>query len=151
MSERERLPDRRVGVTFTFDHAYPGAFPMTFTATTGHYPSLDETRLGRIGEVFLSLVNDTDKRVNVDMHDASVILSFALQHGADLEEIGKACLRGEDGVPHGWVGAFIDAFVGAFGGPEQPPSGSLPPVEGTGVFDRDKTTDEHIDDMRRLA
>ena len=111
MTERSRLPNRRVGVTFTFDHIYPGAPPRTFTVTTGYYPSSDETKPGKIGEVFLGLVNGTDKRVSVDAHDASVVLSFALQHGASLEEIGKACLRGDDGKAHGWIGSFIDALA----------------------------------------
>lgn len=111
MNERRRLPDCRVGITFDFQHQYPGAYPMTFTATTGHYPAEDPTQLGEVGEVFVDLVNGTDRRVNVDVHDATVVLSIALQYGAPLSVIAKACLRGEDGRAHGFMGSLLDAVM----------------------------------------
>ncbi len=113
MSEREYLPNRREAVTMDIDHCYPGGKPMVVTATFSRF------RDGRIAEVFLDAVRLadkptlTDKLVSIDMHDASVILSFALQHGASLSEIKKALLHGEDGVPHGCIGAVISAFDAA--------------------------------------
>jgi len=104
MTDRQRLPDRRLATTFTFQHTYPGSEPKTFTASVGHRPD------GCVGEVFISLLDGTDK-MSVDAHDAAVLLSLALQHGASLADMGKAMLRGEDGKPHGWVGAAIDAIL----------------------------------------
>jgi hypothetical protein len=63
-----------------------------FTAHVGFYPD------GRPGEVFVEgekLTSHTD----VEVHDAAIVLSFALQHGASLSEIGEALLRGEGGEP----------------------------------------------------
>ena len=108
---RVRLPNRRPGETFEFRHAYPGLWPLIVTATIGRNPED-----GRIMEVFVNLVRTeestwggTDKQINVDAHDAAVILSIALQHGVDIDEIGHALLHGEDGVAHGFIGALIDA------------------------------------------
>ena len=100
------MPARRAAETFTFSHSYPGASPREFTAAAGRYPD------GRIGEAFVHLVNGCDKLVTVDQHDAAIILSIALQHGADLRSIGKAMLRDEDGSPHGFMGAMVDALLG---------------------------------------
>jgi len=104
---RKRLPNRRAALTFTFEHTYPGSEPRQFSATVGFYSG------GKPAEVFLNSVNDTDKQVTVDAHDAAVLLSFALQHGADLVEVSKAVLRAENGVAHGFMGALIDAAVDA--------------------------------------
>lgn len=104
---RNRLPNRRAALTLDFGHVYPGSEPRTFSATIGFFAS------GAPAEVFLNSVNGTDKHVTVDAHDAAVLLSFALQHGADLVEVGKAMLRAENGVAHGFMGALIDAAVDA--------------------------------------
>ncbi len=112
MTVRERLPDRRLRDVFEFRHCYPGGKPQIVTASVGRFAD------GRVAEVFIDLVRTeenlcmgTDKAITVDAHDASVVLSFALQHGADLPEIGKALLHGEDGVAHGFMGALIDALI----------------------------------------
>ncbi len=109
-NSRRRLPDRRVGMTFDFQHSYPGGQPLNFTASTGHYASTDASRLGEVGEVFVALVNGSDK-MSVDAHDAAILISFALQYGAQLAEMGKACVRGEDGVAHGFMGSLIDTLM----------------------------------------
>jgi hypothetical protein len=102
---RHHLPNRRSATTFEFPHCYPGAAPRVFTATVGFYDD------GAPAEVFVSLVDGTDRSVSVDVHDTAVLLSFALQYGAHLEDMGKAMLRGEDGVAHGFVGSLIDALT----------------------------------------
>jgi hypothetical protein len=117
---RNRLPNRRAALTLDFGHVYPGSEPRTFSATIGFFAS------GAPAEVFLNSVNGTDKQVTVDAHDAAVVVSFALQHGASLAEIGRAMLRDESGRAHGFLGAFIDAAVEALGDwPDDPQGGAL--------------------------
>ena len=101
---RKKLPPRRATKTFEFEHSYPGAEPRIFTASAGFYPD------GKLGEAFVQLVNGNQKTVSVDAHDAAIVLSVALQHGADLKELGRAMLRGEDGKAHGFMGSMIDAL-----------------------------------------
>ena len=105
---RQRLPDRRGGVVFDFEHVYPGAGPRTFTVTVGLYAD------GRPAEAFINL-DGGNAKIAVDLHDAAVALSFALQHGADLAEIGKAMLRSEDGRAHGVLGSLTDAITREIG------------------------------------
>ena len=111
---REKLPNRRGGVTIDFEHCYPGLPPRVFNATIGLYPD------GRPAEVFVNLVDGSERRMNVDAHDAAVAMSFALQHGADLTDIGAAMLRGSDGVAHGFLGSLADAVARAFPPPKPP-------------------------------
>jgi hypothetical protein len=117
---RERLPNRRPALTFEFEHYYPVAGPRVFTATVGFYPD------GRAAEVFVNLVNGTDKKISVDTHDAAVLLSLALQHGAGLHEMGSAMLRGSDGRAHGFMGSLLDALAGEV--PDAPVEPSAPPA-----------------------
>ena len=102
---RNKLPSRRDAVTVDFQHVYPGSDPRTFTATVGFYPD------GTIGETFVQLVNRKDKLVSADAHDATIVLSLAIQCGADLKEIGRSLLRDEHGRPHGFLGSLIDAVA----------------------------------------
>ena len=102
---REKLPGRRFAATIAFKHTYPVANPREYTVTVGHYPD------GRIGEVFIQLCDGKEKTVATDLHDATIILSLALQFGADLKAIGRSLLRGEDGAPHGFLGSLVDAVV----------------------------------------
>jgi len=108
---REKLPNRRGGVTLEFSHCYPGSDPD-----------------GRPAEIFVNLVDGSERRMNVDAHDAAVAMSFALQHGADLADIGAAMLRGSDGVAHGFLGSLADAVARALPPPE-PPSDPVIPAD----------------------
>ena len=117
---RERIPNRRPALTFEFEHVYPGAGPRVFTATVGFYPG------GRVAEVFVDLVDGADKGVSVDAHDAAVLISFALQHGADLKDMGAAMLRGSDGVAHGFMGSLVDALGRELGGISWAPDPDAP-------------------------
>jgi hypothetical protein len=100
---RERLPDRRAALIVGFTHVTPAAQAFNFTAHVGFYPD------GRPGEVFVN-GEKPDSHTDVEAHDAAIVLSFALQHGAGLDEIGAALLRGEGGEPHGVLGSLIDAI-----------------------------------------
>lgn len=98
---RERLPMRRAAERFDFNHA-----GKHYHATVGLYPD------NRIGEVFL-----TGAKSGADLQivaiEAAVALSFALQHGADLDAIQKAMPRTEDGKPEGLIGSLVDALRAA--------------------------------------
>ena len=102
---REPLPFRRAAMMFDVRHSYPGADERVFTCSIGFYPDW------RPGELFVHAVNGSDRSVNVDVVDASVAISFALQHGATLEDMSRAMLRGEDGRPHGFLGEIADAAL----------------------------------------
>jgi hypothetical protein len=124
---RKRLPNRRAALTIEFEHVYPGSEPRTFSATIGFYSG------GKPAEVFLNSVDGTDKQVTVDAHDAAVLVSFALQYGADLRKMGQAMLRDENGRAHGCMGAFCDAAIEMLGDwpddqqPSAPAGGDAPP------------------------
>jgi hypothetical protein len=90
-AERERLPNRRLGETFSFDCA-----GLRYTCTVGRF------RDGRIAEAA-----DTNAR------DAAIVASIALQHGADLETIRKALSRDGQGRASGALGTALDRLVDA--------------------------------------
>ena len=78
MTARERLPNRRRSENFTFE--FDG---LRFTATVSRFPD------GRVGELFLNN-HKAGNQVDTNARDAAILLSFALQHGADVEAIRKA-------------------------------------------------------------
>jgi hypothetical protein len=96
---RERLPDRRRASTRGFTHS--GA---RFIVTCGYFAD------GRIGEVFIN-----SERVGSGLdalaHDASIILSVGLQHGADIQTIRHALLKDETGGPVTLVAAALSALA----------------------------------------
>ena len=103
MTERERLPNRRLNESFDFE--WRG---MRFTATIGRFAD------GRLAEIFL-----TNGKVNTDADTAArnsaVTASIALQFGADLQTIRGALLRDGRGAPSGPLGVALD-LVAAMGG-----------------------------------
>jgi hypothetical protein len=48
--------------------------------------------------------------------DSAIILSFALQHGADLEAIRRALCRDSQGHALGPLGVAVDIIAGEGGG-----------------------------------
>ena len=101
MTARFRLPERRRCESFTFTLG-----GLRFTASIGRYPD------GRIGEVFLNN-HKAGNQADTNARDAAIILSFALQHGADINEIRKALCRDSIGRALGPVGAALDRIAGA--------------------------------------
>ncbi|MGC2319102.1 MAG: hypothetical protein WA615_21830 [Bradyrhizobium sp.] len=97
---RQRLSDRRASESFTFEVG-----GLRFTATISRFPD------GRIGE--LSLNNHKfGNQSDTNARDAAIVLSFALQHGADIDEIRKALCRDGQGRALGLVGAALDLIAG---------------------------------------
>lgn len=98
--KREALPQRRQSITFEF--RVDGG--LLYQATVGYYPD------GRPGEIFLdSSKSGTDVQVN--MRDAAIAISFALQYGAHIEDICSAFTRRADGSPEGPLGVLLDMIV----------------------------------------
>ena len=93
---RERLPQRRASITFTFE-----LDGFSYAATAGFYPN------GRIGEVFLGAAKDGTS-LSIATRDSAIALSFALQHGCRLATIRDAMTRDEAGNPQGALGALVD-------------------------------------------
>jgi hypothetical protein len=96
---RERLPNRRSCETIAFDHG--GA---SFTMTAGQY------RDGRIAELFVN-AGLANSALDALASDAAIAVSFALQHGADLETIRLAMKRNSQGEPSSPIGAALDRIT----------------------------------------
>lgn len=96
---RAFLPHRRHAETFSFHFR-----DLKYTATIGAYAN------GQIGEIFL---NCTKQSTDSDFaaRDAAILISFALQSGADLGSLAKAMTRDADGRPQGLAGACLDAVI----------------------------------------
>ena len=97
---RERLPDRRANESFTFE-----LNGLRFTATLSRFPD------GRIGELFLNN-HKFGNQSDTNARDAAILLSFALQHGADLETIRRALCRDSQGRALGPIAAALDIIAG---------------------------------------
>jgi hypothetical protein len=100
MTERERLRNRRPSENFTFEIA-----GLKFTATVSRFAD------GRTCELFLNN-HKAGNQSDTNARDAAIILSFALQYGADLETIRKALCRDSQGRALGPVGAALDIIAG---------------------------------------
>lgn len=100
MTARQLLPTRRHAESFTFE-----VDGLRFTATVSRFAD------GRIGELFLNN-HKAGNQSDTNARDAAIILSFALQHGADLETIRKALCRDSAGRPLGPVAAALDIIAG---------------------------------------
>src|SRR5262249_22488565 len=93
---RTRLPSRRPALTF--DVEFEG---LKFTCTAGKFPD------GRVSEIFLQN-HKTNSSVDIAARDAGIILSFALQQGADFAAIARALSRDPRGLPTGVMGVVLD-------------------------------------------
>jgi hypothetical protein len=94
--ERNRLPNRRACETSSFEHQGAG-----FTMTVGRYPD------GRIGEIFISAAH-ANSALDALASDAAIAISFAMQHGADLDLIRAAMKRNSQGEPSSPIGEALD-------------------------------------------
>ena len=97
---RERLPDRRQCESFSFE-----LDGLRFTASIGRFSD------GRVGELFLTN-HKSGNQSDTNARDAAIILSFALQFGADIETIRRALCRNSQGRALGPVGAALDIIAG---------------------------------------
>jgi hypothetical protein len=100
MIARQRLPDRRLSETFTFE-----CNGLAYTATASWFAD------GRLGELFVGN-HKAGSGADTSARDAAIILSIALQHGADLEVIRHALCRDARGRASGPLDAALDAMTG---------------------------------------
>lgn len=103
---RERLPGRRPSEVIEFNHIETNGNRSPFVATVGRY--LD----GRVGEVFLDAPR-ADSAVGILCHDAAVVMSIALQHGASIQELKDSVARTklEAGQPQSVIGSALDVIA----------------------------------------
>lgn len=98
-AERTRLPNRRKSENFTFE-----VDGLRFTATVSRFAD------GKVSELFLSN-HKHGNQSDTNARDAAIVLSFALQHGADIETIRKALCRDSQGRAQGPLGAALDLLA----------------------------------------
>jgi len=100
VSERERLPNRRYSETFGFE-----CNGLRYTATISRFDD------GRIAELFLSN-HKSGSQADASARDAAIVLSFALQFGADIDAIRRALSRDAWGRANSPVGEALDILNG---------------------------------------
>jgi ribonucleoside-diphosphate reductase alpha chain len=100
MSTRNRLPNRRRAESFDLEVG-----GLRYTATVGRFPN------GTIGELFLNN-HKSNSSADTAARDSAIVLSIALQHGADLETIRQALCRDSQGCASGPLGLALDLIMG---------------------------------------
>jgi hypothetical protein len=101
MSARERLPNRRPSQVFDFE-----AMGLRFTASISRYSD------GRVAEIFCDN-HKAGSAAGTLVRDSAILLSFALQHGADIEAIRRALCRDSQGRALGPIAAALDIIARA--------------------------------------
>jgi ribonucleoside-diphosphate reductase alpha chain len=100
MTEREKLPKRRISETFDID-----VNGRPYRVSFSRYAD------GRLAEIFIS-----NNRVNSDSDtaakDSAVVCSIALQFGVPLETIRRGLMRDSSGRPSGPLGVALDILAG---------------------------------------
>jgi hypothetical protein len=103
---RTRLPNRRASENFAFE-----LDGLRFTATVSYFEN------GQLAELFLNN-HKSGNQVDTNARDSAIVLSFALQCGADADAIRKALCRDSQGRALGPLGAALDII----GTSEPPPT-----------------------------
>jgi hypothetical protein len=98
---RQRLPNRRRSESFVFE-----VEGLRFTAT------VSRSEDGKPQELFLNN-HKHGNQVDTNARDSAIVLSFALQHGADIESIRKALCRDSRGRALGPLGVALDLLAAA--------------------------------------
>lgn len=98
-TQREKLPDRRYSESFSFE-----LNGLHFTATVSRFAD------GRVGELFLNN-HKFGNQSDTNARDAAILLSFALQHGADVNAIRRALCRDSAGRPLSPIGKALDLLA----------------------------------------
>jgi hypothetical protein len=102
---RKLLPARRHSETFEFEAGVPGYSRAHFIATVGYYAPG-----GGVGEIFIHPQKTGSDR-DIVMQEAAIAASFALQYGAQIEDLRKAMPRTTDGQPEGPIGTLLDLLA----------------------------------------
>jgi len=105
MTERRRLANRRQCESFSFE-----LDGLRFTASIGRFAD------GGVAEVFLNN-HKSGNQSDTNARDAAILLSFALQHGADINEIRRSLCRNSTGRALGPIGQALDILAAKGGEP----------------------------------
>jgi len=97
---RDRLPNRRLCESFVFE-----IDGLRFTASIGRFAD------GRVAEIFLNN-HKFGNQSDTNARDAAILLSFALQHGADIDAIRKALCRDSARRALGPIARALDILAG---------------------------------------
>ncbi len=101
MGERRILPQRRRAETFEIEW---GGVGRRFAVTLGFYDD------GALGEVFIT-GGKSGEAVEAIARDAAVVLSLALQYGAEIENVATAITRDGAETPSSILGAVVDQLL----------------------------------------
>lgn len=107
---RERLPSRRRSETFDIVHEDTSGAKSPYLLTVGLYDD------DRIGEVFIDSPKN-GSTLGLICHDAAVVISIALQHGASIEELRASVARQSDDIlanghaPQSVIGSVLDEMA----------------------------------------
>ena len=99
MSTRKRLPNRSASLTIAFEEN-----GQRFTASYGFFAD------GTLAEIFLNN-SKAGNDVDTSARDAAISVSFALQHGCDLDALRKALSRDAAGKPIDALAAALDLIA----------------------------------------
>lgn len=102
---RKKLPNRREAENFGI---HDDSGQEIAVVRIGRYP-----KTGKIGEVFFSARSKIGSERDSYLYDCGVILSFAIQHGANLHEIAQSISRQEDGQAASLIGKALDIIIAA--------------------------------------
>jgi hypothetical protein len=94
------MPPRRLCESFTFELG-----GLKFTASVGRFAD------GSIGELFLNN-HKSGNQSDTNARDAAIILSFALQHGANVNQIRESLCRDSAGRALGPIAQALDILAG---------------------------------------
>jgi hypothetical protein len=103
VTARQRLPNRRIAESFSFEVG-----GLRYTATVGRFAD------GSIGELFLNN-HKSNSAADTNARDSAITFSIAVQHGADPEVIRRALCRDSRGNASGPLGAALDRILSGTG------------------------------------
>jgi hypothetical protein len=99
--QRQRLANRRPSETFSLECA-----GLTYLATISRFDD------GRIAELFLTN-HKSNSAADTAARDAAIAFSFAVQCGADADQIRRALCRDGQGRASGPLGCALDLILAA--------------------------------------
>jgi hypothetical protein len=99
MSERERLPNRRLSVTFEFE-----THGLRYVCSHSRFAD------GRLAEVFLQN-HKPGSQSDSNAREAAIMCSIALQYGAPVDVLRKAALRNADNTASTPLGHALDLIA----------------------------------------
>ena len=96
MTNRERLPNRRLSITTEFTHE-----TQKFFLTTGFIGN-------KVMEIFLNSSQKSGSEADINASDAAIAVSLAIQYGCPMDVLRHAMRRNADGSPTGPISHALD-------------------------------------------